>query len=66
MVNKQLRFVKKETNVKFKNWKKNKITTHDLWRFESILVPEDNGKQHPNKPDNNKYQKHVACSYDYK
>ena len=31
--------------------------------FESILVPEDNGKQNPSESYTNKYQKHVACSY---
>ena len=30
--------------------------------FESILVPEDNEKQHPILY---KYQTHVACSYAY-
>ena len=34
--------------------------------FESILVPEDNGKQNLNESYVNKYQKHVACSYGYK
>ena len=34
--------------------------------FESILVPEDNGKQNPDESYINKYQKHVACSYGYK
>ena len=34
--------------------------------FESILVPEDNGKQNPNESYTNKYQKHVTCSYGYK
>ena len=34
--------------------------------FESILVPEDNGKQNPNESYINKYQKHIACSYGYK
>ena len=34
--------------------------------FESILVPEDKGKQNPNETFTNKYQKHVACSYGYK
>ena len=34
--------------------------------FESIVVPEDNGKQNPNVSYTNKYQKHVACSYGYK
>ena len=33
--------------------------------FESIVVPEDNGKQNPNESYTNKYQKHVACSYGY-
>ena len=34
--------------------------------FESILVPQNNGKQNPNESYTNKYQKHVACSYVYK
>ena len=34
--------------------------------FESILVSEDNGKQNPNDSYTNKYQKYVACSYQYK
>ena len=34
--------------------------------FESILVPEDTGKQNPNEPYNSKYQKQVVCSYGYK
>ena len=34
--------------------------------FESILVPEDNGKQNTNVSYTNKYQKHVASSYGYK
>ena len=34
--------------------------------FESILVPEGNGKQNPNKSYTNKYQKHVAWGYGYK
>ena len=33
--------------------------------FESILVPEDNGKQNPNESSTNKYQKYDACSYGY-
>ena len=31
--------------------------------FESILVPEDNGKQNPNEYYTNNYQKYAACSY---
>ena len=34
--------------------------------FESILVPEDKGKQNPDESYTNKYQKHVACGYGYK
>ena len=34
--------------------------------FESILVPEDNGKQNPKESYTNKHQKHIACSYDNK
>ena len=31
--------------------------------FESILVPEDNGKQNPDEFYSNKHQKYIACSY---
>ena len=34
--------------------------------FESIMVPEDNRKQNPDGSYSNKYQKNLACSYDYK
>ena len=34
--------------------------------FESILEPEDNGKQNPNESYADKDQKHVGLSYDYK
>ena len=33
--------------------------------FESILLPENNGKQNPGESYKKKYQKHVACSYGY-
>ena len=36
---------------------------HDLSSFESILMPEDNGKQNTDESYLNKYQKHDACSY---
>ena len=32
---------------------------------ENILVPEDNEKQNPKESYTNKYQKYIACSYDY-
>ena len=34
--------------------------------FESILIPEKNGKKIPGKPFMNKYQNHVSCGYVYK
>ena len=34
--------------------------------FESILVPENNGKQNPDEPYTNKHQNHVGCNYGYK
>ena len=34
--------------------------------FESILVPEKNGKQNPDEPYTNKHQNPVGCSYGYK
>ena len=34
--------------------------------FESILVPEDNGKQYPGESYTNKFQKHIVCSYGFK
>ena len=34
--------------------------------FESILVPDDDGKQNPEESYTNKYQEHIACSYGYK
>ena len=34
--------------------------------FESISVPEDNGKQNPKEFYKNKYQKDIACCYGYK
>ena len=34
--------------------------------FESVLMPEDNGKQNRNESYTNKYQKHVAFSFGYR
>ena len=34
--------------------------------FESILVPENDGKQNPDKSDTNKYQNTVGFSFTYK
>ena len=32
--------------------------------FESILVPDNNGKQNPEESYTNNYQKHIACIMD--
>ena len=34
--------------------------------FESIIVPEDNGKQYPGESYTNKFQKYIVCSYGFK
>ena len=53
--------------TKFRNFKtKIKSPFMVFADFESIQVPEDNGKQNPDEPYTNKYQKHLACSYGYK
>ena len=53
--------------VKFKNYER-KIKSPFIFYsdFESILVPEGNGKQNPEESYRNKCQEHIACSYDYK
>ena len=58
---------KKADYVKYKNYETKIKSPFIIYAdFESILVPEDNGKQNPEESDTNKYQKHIACSYGYK
>ena len=64
MANKGLQCLKKGEYVKFKNYER-KIKSPFI-DSESILVPEDNGKQNPEESYTNKYKKHIACSYGYK
>ena len=53
--------------IKFKNLELKIKSPFKIYaEFESILVPEHNGKQNPNEGQTNKYQKHVGCSYGYK
>ena len=52
--------------VKLKKISKKKELFMIYTDFESILVPEDNGKQNPNEFYTNKYQKPLACSNGYK
>ena len=65
----KIKMHKKGEYVRFKNVKR-KIYDYSPFmiyaNFESILVPEDDGKQNPDECYTNKYQKHVACSYGYK
>ena len=58
---------KNDEYVKFKNLEKKIKSQFMIYAdFESILVPENNGKQNSNESYNSKYQKCVACSYGYK
>ena len=58
---------KKGESIKFKNYERKIKSPFIIYAdFESILVPEDNGKQNPEEPYTNKYKKHIACSYGYK
>ena len=62
-----IKIPKKDEYIKFKNLgRKIKLLFIIYSGFESILVPEDNGKLNPNESYTNKYQKHVACSDGYK
>ena len=57
---------KKDNYARFKNYeRKLKLPFMIYGDFESILIPEDNGKQNPEEPYTNKYQKHFACTYGY-
>ena len=58
---------KKGEYVKFKNFERKIKSPFMIYAdFESILVPEDNGKQNPNELYSNKYENNIACSYGYK
>ena len=53
--------------VKFKNYERKIKSSFIIYAgFKSILVPENYGKQNPEESYTNKYQKHIASSYDYK
>ena len=58
---------KKGKYVKFRNYeRKIKLPFITCTDFESILVLEGKGKQNPEEPYTNKYQKYTACSCGYK
>ena len=57
----------KDACIKFKNYERKIKSPFMIYvYFESIIGPEDNGKQNSNESYTNKYQKHVAGSCDYK
>ena len=67
MVKQRIKMPKKGEYVRFKNCERKIKSPFMIYAdFESILVPEDNGKQNPEKSSTNKYQKQVSCSYGYK
>ena len=58
---------KKDEYVTFKNYERKIKSPFIIYaNFQSILSPENNGKQNPDESYTNKYQKYVACSYGYK
>ena len=66
MVNKRLTYLKKDEYIKLKNFERKIKSLFMIYAdFESILVPENNGKQNLLQSYTKKYQKHVACSYGY-
>ena len=57
---------KKGEYVKFKKFERKIKSPFMIYpSFESIIVPENNGKQNPNESYTKKIQKHVACSHSY-
>ena len=55
---------KKGEYVKFRNYERKIKSPFIIYAdFESILVPEDDGKQNPEDSYTNRYQKHIVCSY---
>ena len=62
-----IKMPKKGEYIKFKNFGRKMKSPFMIYAdFESILSPEDNGKQNLNQSYTNKYQKYVACNYGYK
>ena len=58
---------KKGEYIEFRNFERKVKSPFMIYvDFESILVPEDNGRQNPYESYTNKYQKHVVCCHGYK
>ena len=59
-----IKMIKKCQYFRFKNYERKVKPPSTIHAdFESVLVPEDSGKQNSHEPYTNKYQKHVAWSY---
>ena len=60
----KIKMPEKDEYIKFKNFERKIKSPFMIYAyFESILEPEDNGKQNPNGSYTNKYQTHIAFSY---
>ena len=66
MANKELQCLKKVNMLNSKIMKEMNLLVIIYADFESILVPQNNGKQNPDESYRSKYQKHIVCSYGYK
>ena len=59
-----IKMIKKCQYFRFKNYERKVKPLPAIHAdFESVLVPEDSGKQNSHESYTNKYQKHVAWSY---
>ena len=64
---KTIKMPKKGEYARFKNFERKIKSPSMIYAdLENILVPNDNVKQKPNESYSNKYENHVACSYDCK
>ena len=62
-----IKMPKKGEHVTIKNFERKANSPFMIYAdFESILVPEDNGKQNPNESYIKKYQQYVFSSFGYK
>ena len=62
-----IKMPKKSKYSRFKHYERKIKSPFMIYAdFESILDPEENGKQNLDESYTNKYRKHVAYSYDHK
>ena len=61
-----IKMPKKSKDTRFKHYERKIKSPFIIYSdFESILDPEENGKQNLDESYTNKYRKHVAYSYDH-